>query len=343
MERPIPDPPDLDNDIEIVDTEALKRKVFYATMDRQRAELKLKDQVVVNDDLKRKLAEVEARLPPIEPSVPAQIEVELDPTSAARLEVLKSSIIDRAGGPQRSALQIAQDWVADGDDLLEVKRLVGHNRFGHYILHNFPLTHKSANNRMKLAKAVRAGAIKIEIIAKMGLVAALKILAERADPVSRERRNTNRPAAKSFHDLNWEEQNRIDLLFDDKVLARHEQIAQEPSEPLANREWPQPREDHQALIVSWRGWANTAYIWLRNSDGDYKLLLLQRGTDIPAPTWVMIKKGPWETIRQVLSEWSDKLGNDGSYMMLVADPLRTDILDDWYLREGSKKQESPLK
>ena len=283
-----------------------------------------------------------------QPLVPAEVEVELDEPSIARLEVLKTRVIDRAGGPKRSAIQIVQDWVADGEDLLEIKQLVGHGRFGHWVNQNFQFTHGTALNRMRLAKAVRNG-MKIEIIAKLGLAAALKLVAPRVEPAGRKRRL----AEAAFLRLSDEEQERRlwiahaaqELLFvDDDDIARHEHIVGGLNQTVANREWPRPLEDWQAVIVQWEVLGNTAYIWLRRSaSAQYKLLWWQLDrSNLPWESRVIQRAGPWENIHECLCELSDRFGKDGWYTILVADPIRTDILEAWWQREQLQSQDATL-
>ena len=123
---------------------------------------------------------------------PTPAPLALDP----EVEELIARINSRNNQLRQDALTIAQQWVDDGNDLIAIKQQVGHGPFGDIVIRQFPFSLRSAEHRMRIARAIAAGTIKIETVANLGLTAAIASLST-IDPLARQQRKL-RGAFRTF-------------------------------------------------------------------------------------------------------------------------------------------------
>jgi hypothetical protein len=298
----------------------------------------------------------------------------LGPNSLARLTAIEADIRDAHSNFKKNAEQTAEWAVKIGRQLIEAKKdHLHHGQFGPWLKKNFDFTHSTALNYMRIAQRVDAGELKIANIAKMGIVAALRGVGERTDPVAREQRKV----ANAFEELRrtrsrWglkakrEEPLAVSLArVESRAIARQQTIAEGSADDM---EWPRPVEAHQTLVVKWEReerlngapipmprsrLLRTAYIWLpehpsTEADARYSWLWVEHGrVEKEERRHFDVSDGgeSWERVRDSLRAWSKRLGSGGKYSCWVSDPTRTAPLEtfSWFVRDTKKGQHSPFR
>ena len=265
------------------------------------------------------------------PFIDIEVVTGLQPTPAPlaldpEVEELIARINSRNNQLRQDALTIAQQWVDDGNDLIAIKQQVGHGPFGEIVIRQFPFSLRSAEHRMRIARAIAAGTIKIETVANLGLTAAIASLST-IDPLARQQRKL-RGAFRTF--VSKERQSKFIQEWDN---AEQEVIKQHG--PFETMEWPEPNIVGETLVVEWntlvervgtgrRNVRQLAYIWKVDAD-QYYIIVLQYDHH---QCWATASSNLafWERVLPWLREHASATGSGGRYWLLVRDPSRCTML-----------------